>query len=67
MFDAGYENIVSIDISDVIVDKMNQIAVKRSKPQLVYRVMDATNMSFQDEEFDYTIDKGTLDALACGK
>ena len=28
--------------------------------------MDATKMSFQDEEFDFIIDKGTLDALLCG-
>jgi ubiquinone/menaquinone biosynthesis C-methylase UbiE len=34
---------------------------------MVFEVMDATNMPYQDQEFDVTIDKGTLDALACGK
>jgi len=28
--------------------------------------MDATKMTFKNEEFDYIIDKGTLDALLCG-
>ena len=31
-----------------------------------FKVMDATKMDFQDEEFDLVIDKGTLDALICG-
>lgn len=29
--------------------------------------MDALKMDFSDEEFDIVIDKGTLDALCCGK
>ena len=28
--------------------------------------MDATQMSFPDQEFDFVVDKGTLDALLCG-
>jgi hypothetical protein len=28
--------------------------------------MDATKMTFPDSSFDFVIDKGTLDALACG-
>ena len=31
-----------------------------------WEMMDATNTSYKDEEFDVVIDKGTLDALICG-
>lgn len=31
-----------------------------------WEVMDATNTSYNDEEFDVVLDKGTLDALICG-
>jgi hypothetical protein len=31
MYDAGYTHIVSIDISQVIVDRMNVIAVRKGK------------------------------------
>lgn len=33
---------------------------------LVYLVMDATKMEFEDKKFDIAFDKGTLDALSCG-
>ena len=31
--------------------------------EMVFLEMDASKMSFQDNEFDVVIDKGTLDAL----
>lgn len=34
---------------------------------MVFEVVDATNMPYHDKEFDIAIDKGTLDAIACGK
>ena len=34
---------------------------------MVWEVMDATQMSYKDGEFDAIIDKGTLDALISGK
>ncbi len=34
---------------------------------MVFEVIDSTNMPYKDKEFDVAIDKGTLDALACGK
>jgi ubiquinone/menaquinone biosynthesis C-methylase UbiE len=45
---------------------MNEAALKKEKKGLIYEVMNATNMTFADGSFDFVIDKGTLDALACG-
>lgn len=65
MFDDGYKGIVSIDISEVIVDKMRNEMLKKNK-NIPFLVMDATKMTYEDNSFDVVIDKGTLDALACG-
>ncbi|XP_010279520.1 PREDICTED: methyltransferase-like protein 13 isoform X2 [Nelumbo nucifera] len=58
----GYEDIMNIDISSVVIDMM-----KRKYgyiPQLKYMQMDVRDMSFfSDESFHSVIDKGTLDSL----
>lgn len=33
----------------------------------IYDEMDATKMTYEDNMFDLTIDKGTYDALACNE
>jgi len=66
MYDSGFKSILSIDISEVIVNRMNAVAIAKGKVDLVYKVVDATNMPYTEGEFDVVIDKGTLDALACG-
>ncbi|CAK81223.1 unnamed protein product (macronuclear) [Paramecium tetraurelia] len=65
MYKDGYHNIVSIDISKTIIDRMQESAIKKNM-KLQYQVMDATTMDFQDKQFDIAFDKGTLDALSCG-
>lgn len=65
MYEAGYENVLSIDISETIVSRMQAEADKKGM-KLVYQVADATAMPYEDQTFDVAIDKGTLDALACG-
>ena len=62
MHEAGYKNILSIDISPSVIEQM-----KQQFPDLTWEVMDATKMSYKDGEFDVIIDKGTLDALISGK
>lgn len=62
MHEAGYKNILSIDISPSVIEQM-----KQQFPDLAWEVMDATKMSYKDGEFDVIIDKGTLDALISGK
>nr|QTZ19567.1 methyltransferase 13 [Bixa orellana] len=65
MVDDGYEDVVNIDISSVVVEAMQNKYSDR--PQLKYIKMDARNMSeFQTGSFDAVIDKGTLDSILCG-
>ena len=62
MFEAGYKEIVNIDISPAVIEQMAKVS-----PDMVWEVMDATDMRYKDGEFDVVIDKGTLDALVSGK
>ncbi|KAL1423654.1 hypothetical protein MTO96_021028 [Rhipicephalus appendiculatus] len=62
LYDSGYKNITSIDISDVVIRQMNDKYVS-SRPQMKFLQMDATQMNFKDEEFSVIVDKGTVDAL----
>ena len=57
----NYLNIINIDISGVVIEKM-----KKLYPNLNYIEMDATHMTFNSNDFDCVIDKGTLDAIMCG-
>ncbi|XP_059632007.1 uncharacterized protein LOC132274693 isoform X2 [Cornus florida] len=62
MVDDGYEDVVNIDISSVVIDAMQKKCSNR--PQLKYIKMDVTDMStFQTDSFDAVFDKGTLDSL----
>jgi len=68
MFSDGYKDLWSIDFVETAIDIMKNRA-KRSFKELEdrYLIMDARNMSFQDSTFDAVVDKGTLDAMMCGK
>lgn len=61
----GFCNITNIDISDVVIDKMNKSKEEKGLSSMKYIEMDATNMTFDSNSFDVVIDKGTLDALNC--
>jgi ubiquinone/menaquinone biosynthesis C-methylase UbiE len=61
MHDDGYKNITNIDISKPCIDQMQQ-----RRPELKYQVLDATDMRcFQTGQFDFALDKSTIDALCC--
>ncbi|XP_023292079.2 eEF1A lysine and N-terminal methyltransferase homolog [Lucilia cuprina] len=62
MYDSGYKNIVNIDISAVAIKKMQEIN-SRTRSDMKFLQMDATQMSFENEQFSVAFDKGTLDAL----
>ncbi|KAM7484919.1 hypothetical protein LguiA_000928 [Lonicera macranthoides] len=65
MVDDGYEDVVNIDISSVVIEAMRKKYSNR--PQLKYIEMDVRDMSaFQTGSFDAIVDKGTLDSLLCG-
>merc|ERR1712196_725193 len=65
MYEDGYRNVTSVDISSIAV----QQSVDRTKaldPPLRFLEMGITNLTFANETFDCVIDKGTLDALFTG-
>ncbi len=61
MYNSNFKNITNIDISDVVIGKM-----QKQFPDMKWQEMDATKMDFEDNYFDCSIDKGTLDAIMCG-
>ena len=61
MYSSNFKNIINIDISDIVIQKM-----KKQYPEMEWQEMDATKMKFEDNYFDCVIDKGTLDAIMCG-
>ena len=61
MYHDGYMNIINIDYSHIVIEKMKRKHQHLNKMQ--YLVMDITNMTFDKNSFDVIIEKGTLDAL----
>ncbi|KAK7247088.1 hypothetical protein RIF29_41965 [Crotalaria pallida] len=62
LYDSGFISITNIDFSKVVISDMLRRNV-RDRPHMRWRVMDMTQMQFEDETFDAVIDKGGLDAL----
>jgi ubiquinone/menaquinone biosynthesis C-methylase UbiE len=61
----GYQDIVNIDISAVVIEAMRE--KYKDMPQLQYQRMDVRDMkAFKDGQFDTVLDKGMLDSLMCG-
>ena len=59
---SGFKNVVSIDISESVIEKMKY---RYKNENLIWIHMDVSEMNFQDEYFDLIFDKGTIDALTC--
>ena len=62
LYDVGYKNITSIDLSDKVIEQM-QKQNKRDRPDLKFETMDATKMSYNESTYGVILDKGTLDAI----
>eukprot|EP00249_Psilotum_nudum_P016861 c26026_g1_i1 orf=235-1395(-) len=62
MYDAGFKHIVNIDFSKVVIAEMLRHHI-RARPEMVWRIMDMTQMQFPNDSFDIVLDKGGLDAL----
>jgi len=64
LYQAGYHNIVNIDISSVCIEKMAErnSAAGRSMEWLT---MDVSELQFEDNSFDLVIDKATGDSIVC--
>jgi len=62
MVDDGYQDVVNIDISSVVIEQMKK--KYHDMPRLKYMKMDVKDMSdFESGSFDAVIDKGTLDSI----
>ncbi|CAH0726326.1 unnamed protein product, partial [Brenthis ino] len=61
LYDVGYRNITNIDVSEVVIKQMNAVNVHRTNMKFIF--MDALNTTFENDEFNVVLDKGTLDAL----
>jgi len=61
MYDDGYKNIVNVDYSPIVIERMR--ARNHDRPEMSWLVMDVRNMEFEDDSFDVAIDKGTMDAM----
>ncbi|KAJ2548478.1 hypothetical protein EV175_004812, partial [Coemansia sp. RSA 1933] len=65
MYMAGYQNILNVDYSDVVINQMRHRTSHMDK--MSWEVMDVRSMPLADESIDVAIDKGTLDALMSDK
>jgi len=65
LFDDGFTDCVSVDYSEVVIEKMQAHFRALDKP-LRFETMDVRDLKFKDETFDCVVDKGTLDAILCG-
>mmetsp|Transcript_132041 Transcript_132041/g.232553 ORF Transcript_132041/g.232553 Transcript_132041/m.232553 type:complete len:270 (-) Transcript_132041:64-873(-) len=63
MYDAGYQEILNIDTSDVVIRQM--ISRNKDRPGMIFEEMDATKMTIEDNSFDLALDKSVLDTFAC--
>ncbi|KAJ1884899.1 hypothetical protein GGI01_002831 [Coemansia sp. RSA 376] len=65
MYDDGYQSIINVDYSDVVIEQMRQRTQHQSG--MTWEVMDVRALDLGDGSVDVAIDKGTLDALMCDK
>ena len=62
LYDAGFTNVVNIDYSGVVIEKM-AAAHGEECPSMSWVEMDMTKLTFEDQSFDVVIDKAAMDAL----
>ncbi|XP_006867105.1 PREDICTED: methyltransferase-like protein 13 isoform X2 [Chrysochloris asiatica] len=62
LYDVGYQDLVNIDISEVVIKQMKDRNATR-RPQMSFLKMDMMQMEFPDASFQVVLDKGTLDAV----
>ncbi|KAG2138911.1 S-adenosyl-L-methionine-dependent methyltransferase [Suillus cothurnatus] len=63
MWEDGYKNIVNVDYSPVVIEKMRN-RHKDMRPEMTWEVKDVRTLDGLDtSSFDIAIDKGTMDAM----
>ncbi|CAE7376578.1 EEF1AKNMT [Symbiodinium sp. CCMP2456] len=63
MYDDGYQNIINVDNSEVVISQMMARNMKR--PRMLWLQMDALDLSLPDNAFDLVLDKSLIDTFAC--
>lgn len=63
MLQNGFSEVYNIDISSVLIEQMK--FKYKNNSNLKWYTMDCTELTFDDNYFDYVVDKGTIDALYC--
>lgn len=61
MYDDGYHNIVNLDYSPVVIEKMRRANEQCAGMEWI--VGDVRHLPFDDESVDVCFDKATLDAM----
>ena len=62
LYDAGIVSLHNIDISEIVIKKMSSRNAEK-RPQMSFSKMDVLSMTFNENQFDCVLDKGTLDAI----
>ena len=64
LYDAGFQTIDNIDISDVVIRQMS-VKNKQKRLTMTFTKMDLLHITYTDAQFDCVLDKikGTLDAI----
>ena len=62
LYDAGFQTIENIDISDVVIRQMSA-KNKQKRLAMIFTKMDLLHMTYVNTQFDCVLDKGTLDAI----
>ena len=62
LYDAGFQSVENIDISDVVIRQMSA-RNKEKRPLMKYVKMDLLHLTYDNAVFDCILDKGTLDAI----
>jgi len=62
LYSRGYRNIVSIDYSAVVIEKLKS-QHSNTEPEMEWICMDMTDLRFAGSSFDVVIDKAAMDAI----
>lgn len=63
LYEDGYKDLTSIDLSPVVIKNMQATAAAVSQCDIKWQVADMLDLPFADHTFDVVIEKGTMDVL----